>query len=375
MARYQKGQVHLRGRNKDVWYGRFREDVQQLDGSIKRVNRNIPLGTIEELPTKRAARRALDQNLDKVNSLDYRPKKLTTFRQFVKVWEETTLTQKKPGTQVTDLSVVRKHLLPFFGDRLLSDITPMVVQQFISSRKGYSPATIKSVYGVFRGIMKVARLWGEIDHDPFPRGAIALPKRSLTTRKPFTEEEIHRIIEAAEEPDKTLYRLLVETGLRIDEALALDHTCLDLEDGLIIVQQNISRTKLVTTKTEAGERVVALGPELREHLRQRFAGRTGWLFPPKRSALPSYSAALDRLHALLDRLGIERRGFHCFRYTTATVAVAEGADVKTLQNRLGHKDPALTLKLYARQVSAGERALAAKMSAKFAPKLHPSAVA
>lgn len=375
MARYQKGQVHLRGRNKDVWYGRFREDVQQPDGRITRVNRNIPLGTIEELPTKRAARRALDRHLDEVNSLDYRPKKLTTFRQFVKVWEETTLQQKKPGTRVTDLSVVRKHLLPFFGDRLLSDITPMVVQQFISSRKGYSPSTVKSVYGVFRGIMKVARLWGEIEHDPFPRGAIELPKRGLTTRKPFTEEEVHQIIEAANEPDKTLYRVLVETGLRIDEALALDRDCLDLEEGLLIVRQNISRTELVTPKTEAGDRVVPLGPELHAHLHQRYGNHKGWLFPPKRSTLPSYASALDRLHALLDRLGIERRGFHCFRYTNATVSVAEGADVKTLQNRLGHKDPALTLKLYARRVSAADRALAAKLSAKFAPKLHPSAVA
>jgi len=62
----------------------------------------------------------------------------------------------------------------------------------------------------------------------------------------------------------------------------------------------------------------------------------------------------------VEAAGLPSIGFHDLRRTNATVLVAQGVDVKTAQIRLGHADPALTLKVYAQATTAGDR-LAAKV--------------
>src|SRR5271154_4682849 len=74
--RYQKGTVQYRGRN---WIGRWREDVIIHDGSTRRIRRSQVIGTRDEFPTKKLARRQLDILLARINSLDYRPGRVATF--------------------------------------------------------------------------------------------------------------------------------------------------------------------------------------------------------------------------------------------------------------------------------------------------------
>src|SRR5438132_4104857 len=58
--RYQCGCVILKGQ---VWYGKYRDDVVEQDGTVTRVQRRTPLGTKKEYPTKRLAERKLEQIL------------------------------------------------------------------------------------------------------------------------------------------------------------------------------------------------------------------------------------------------------------------------------------------------------------------------
>ena len=67
--RFQKGQLKLVG---DKWIGRWREDVIE-QGVVRRIRRKVLLGTTKDYPTKRLARRALDEQLVSINRLDYRP--------------------------------------------------------------------------------------------------------------------------------------------------------------------------------------------------------------------------------------------------------------------------------------------------------------
>src|SRR5260370_19700832 len=75
--RYQKGTV-LFNENRQVWLGRYREDVIQADGSIVRTRPQIILGAKKELPTKRLAARKMDQNLSRINRPPYQPTPLAT---------------------------------------------------------------------------------------------------------------------------------------------------------------------------------------------------------------------------------------------------------------------------------------------------------
>ena len=78
--RYQRGGVFLKGKLKDKWVGRFREDVVALDGKVTRIRRTVILGSKRELPTKRLAERQMDTILARINGLDYRPGRAATSR-------------------------------------------------------------------------------------------------------------------------------------------------------------------------------------------------------------------------------------------------------------------------------------------------------
>jgi len=82
--RYPRGFVYQKGRKARVWYGVFREDVRNPDGQVERRQRNIRLGTLEELPSKSAARKRLSE-LPK----NAPPKTEMSFQQLAERWEKT----------------------------------------------------------------------------------------------------------------------------------------------------------------------------------------------------------------------------------------------------------------------------------------------
>jgi hypothetical protein len=65
-----------------VWYGKYRDDVVEQDGTVRRVQRRTPLGTKEECPTKRLAERKLEQILCRINAVEYRPGRVATLAEF-----------------------------------------------------------------------------------------------------------------------------------------------------------------------------------------------------------------------------------------------------------------------------------------------------
>ena len=95
--RYQKGMV-LFNQTRQVWLGRYREDIIQADGSTVRTRPQIVLGTKKELPTQRLAVRKLDEVLSRINNCSYQPIRIATVAEFAKRFREEVLTKRKPST-------------------------------------------------------------------------------------------------------------------------------------------------------------------------------------------------------------------------------------------------------------------------------------
>jgi hypothetical protein len=95
--RYQRGSVFLRGKRDLVWVARWREDVIDSAGQVKRVRRSEVLGTRKDFPTKKLALRELEDRTAPVNSMSYRAMRTATFAEFAKLLEEQVLTQYKPS--------------------------------------------------------------------------------------------------------------------------------------------------------------------------------------------------------------------------------------------------------------------------------------
>lgn len=73
--RYQQGSIRCEGTRRPKWVLVYREDVVQSDGTLARPQRKVELGFLDEVPTKRLARRKADQVLRMagINEMDYRP--------------------------------------------------------------------------------------------------------------------------------------------------------------------------------------------------------------------------------------------------------------------------------------------------------------
>jgi len=167
-----------------------------------------------------------------------------------------------------------------------------------------------------------------------------------------------------------LYIVVLGTGLRVSEVLALKWSDVDFEAKTIRVARQIVRKKgeglkFGPLKSQAGFRIVDVDPDViaaLERQRQKqaleklragdayrdeglvFASELGGKFDPDRLVQRYFKPALRR--AGLRVAGLPHIGLHLLRHTHASLLVHAGVDVKKVAERLGHKDAAFTLKTY-----------------------------
>lgn len=356
--RYQRGQVFLRGKNKK-WVGRYREDIR-IESGVTRSHKSVVLGTSKDFPTKRLAQRALDTLLSRINSPDYRPQVVTRYADFAERWIDTVLPMHKPSSQNSELVHMRKHLIPFFGEMPLNDISEGTVQRFLSGLD-LNPKTIRNIYATFRTAWKTAKQWGLVQKK---MEGVVMPRLLPVERPAFTMEQMQAIIREAEEPFKTFYWLAAETGMRAGELCGLRWS--DIEAGQVRVRQSVWRGTVGSPKSLAGTRTVPISAQLSDHLAGRPMPDGGLLFRTRNGeAWDTRFVVRDKLRPILERLKIGSAGLHAFRHGNATYRLQQGEDVKTLASRLGHSDAGITLRVYAHAAQHGGRELSNEMGTKF----------
>jgi len=361
--RFQRGMLRLRGKREKVWSALWREDVLLPDGSRRRIRKQEVLGTQKEYKTRRLAERALEQRLAEVNSLAYKPRPTATFREFAVKWQRDVLTQFKPSTGPADRSRIRMHLVPEFGDLCMKDVSAQHIQAMIARKqKVLSAKSVRNLVSTLRMMWTQARAWGYTQHDPF--FGLVLPERGLLNERFLSLSEMKRLIDAAPEPYKTYYWILAETGVRAGEIGALPVSNLLLDQGVVKIAQSVWHGKIQTVKSVKGNRLCEVSPQLvahlREHLRRWRPNKLGLLFATSNGTPWDTDVVRKRkLYPLLEKLEIERCGFHAFRHGNETVMDQESVPMAVRQSRLGHSDARTTM-LYTHIASEDGRKIAAR---------------
>jgi len=364
--RYQRGQLFLKGKRQKVWVARWREDIIRPDGSTHRLRRSEVLGTLKEYPTRRLAERALERRLSEteINSLNYQPRPTASFREFAAKWQKDVLSQLKPSTRSADQSRIRKHLIPELGDVCMKDITAQRVQTMIArTARRVSPKSVRNLVRLLGMMWNHAQAWGYVQHDPF--WGLVLPERNPLNERSLTLQEMKAVIVAANQPYKTYYWILAETGVRAGEIGALTVTNLLLDKGAIRIAQSVWHGKIQTVKSKKGNRICEISPLLVEHLRRYLRtwrpNRLDLLFATRNGTPWDTDTVRKRkLYPLLEKLKIERCGFHAFRHGNATVMDQEHVPIATRQNRLGQSDARTTMG-YTHAISEDGRRFAARI--------------
>ena len=276
------------------------------------------------------------------------------FGDFSRQWLETTV-HLKPSTRTSYEMLLRRHVLPYFEDAPLAQIERVHIQAWVAElmKKGAGPGTVRNAYRILARVMGEAERSRMITRSPATK--IPLPKSERGEMHVLTPEEIDRLADAVYPRYRALILTAGFTGLRWGELAALKVEHVDLLRKVVQVKQSLTeatggRVEIVPTKTREHRTVPLpkfLCKVLAEHIAQ-YPSSEGWLFSP-RDGGPMRHSNFQNRHF---KPGLKVAGLnlstriHDLRHSAASIAIASGANVKQVQQMLGHASATVTLDTY-----------------------------
>ncbi len=243
----------------------------------------------------------------------------------------------------------RRDLTAFAAslDGPVGEATTEQIEAWLASLRaeGRAPTTVARRLAAVRAFFRHLTLIGMRADNP--AAAIAGPRRPRTVPRTLSPSEAERLVEVATGTtpramrDRALVELLYGAGLRVSEAVGLVKASVDLEGRLVRVVGKGGKERLVPLGRPAAEalrRYMALG---RPHLDRRHRPD---LFLNARGGALTRAGVFLILRRLADRAGLEpgRVHPHLLRHSFATHLLEGGADLRSVQEMLGHADVATT---------------------------------
>jgi len=293
----------------------------------------------------------LDAWLDQITSEGRAP---TTMREYRRLVEKTI----RPGLGSTPLRKLTSHTL----DQLYAALT----------ERGLSPGSVRQVHSILRASCRQGVKWGWLRSNP---AADATPPK--VHRQPEatpTSAEVRAMIQAAEadDPDMAaLIALAAVTGARRGELCGLRWGDVNWTAATLTIERSVAvlgRRQIVVkdTKTHAARRL-ALDDFGLEVLRRHFAEATSRAEDLGGTVAPSApiftydgvkpinpDTVTRYARSIATKVGIDTH-LHALRHFAATEMIGGGTDVRTVAERLGHKDASTTLRVYSHALPERDR--------------------
>src|SRR6266568_5520779 len=280
-----------------------------------------------------------------------------------------------------DYDLCVRRLLPHLGRVRIRALTPEHIQHALGAllERGLAPQTVRQVHMVLRRALRQAVLWRILASNP--SDAVTTPRSNQKELRTLSEQEVRHFLTVTRGMrDHGLWVLLVTTGLRLGEALALRWSDIDLKEGRAAIRRAVQRQRgaglvFVEPKTARSRRTVPIPPEtiavLEEQQRVNDSDRAKaadlWqeqdlVFPtpvgrPRDMAYRSIS-----FHTALERAGLPRLRLHDLRHTAATHLLTKHVHPKIVQDLLGHSTIAITLDTYSHVMPALAKEASGQMS-------------
>lgn len=294
----QNGRIERKG---NVLYARFWLDVPGQASRVYKCVRICPasgLGSLNKFEQKRRLKEIIAEfgaNSEEIFRQAEAVNLGTTFKEQAERWLEQIQTRKrkpiKPRTADAWATALR-YVNPRLGEMPLASVNNLALKGLIATtaaeKKGglprFSAKSIRNYVQVVK--MVVASAVNDVGEQIYPvrwnHDFMDLPIVKDQRTPAFTADEISTIISEAEGQYSLLYAVLAGTGLRAEEAFALQVE--GIRGTVIRVRHSHWRGKLYSPKTEAGVREVDLYSSLAEALHNHINGRTsGFVFRPRQA--------------------------------------------------------------------------------------------
>ena len=352
------GEGTIRLRKDGRWEGRI---VVDYDIEGLPITKNVLAKTESECNQK------LNELKDKIGiTRRNRVKSSMPFGEWIDFWYQYYC---KIGLKITTQegyeSRIYKHIIPILGDIPLNKLTQNDLQKFYTGLKqngrlryadilgkGLSDRLVRSCHANCRTALQRAVDDGLIKTNPAV--GCKLPPKKAREIQVLSKEELKRFfIQAKYDGYYEIFIMVLATGMRRGEDMALKWKDLNFETGQLDIGRQVSRVKgkLIITepKTKDSIRSIILPQNILNILKEyKKTVDSEWMFPsPRVEGMPrDPSAVYHQMQVVLERAECKKVRFHDLRHTFATTSVGNGMDIKTLSTILGHISSKTTIDIY-----------------------------
>ncbi|HEL2506966.1 TPA: tyrosine-type recombinase/integrase [Streptococcus suis] len=293
---------------------------------------------------------------------------IKNYQELSELWLESYQLTVKPQTFIATKRMLYNHLIPVFGALKLNKLSVSYIQGFINDLSS-ELVHYSVVHSINRRVLQYGVSLQLLPFNP-ARDVILpkVPKRENKAIKFIAPEDLKALMAYMEKLankkfsyffDYVLYSVLLATGCRFGEVVALEWSDIDLDNGTISITKNYNRLlKLIgTPKSKAGVRVISIDKKTinllrlyKNRQRQIFietgARVSSVVFATPLKEYQNMATRQESLDRRIAEIGIPRFTFHAFRHTHASLLLNAGISYKELQYRLGHATLAMTMDIY-----------------------------
>lgn len=349
------------------WY--YSLEVGKEEGKRRRIERT---GGSTKKEALQSLRKAI---LEYENTGSYLDESNLSVNDYFDYWyREYVLVNCKPNTQSGYRRLIDLHIKPTIGKYQIKKITPAKLQELINIkyRNGFSKNYLRNFYGVLSGAFKNAVYPYQLIKEN-PMTFVSVPKynqkliNNLDDLKIITLEQYTTILKRFPYGSNMHIPLQIgfHTGMRVGEVMSLTWDCIDLEAKTIKVEKILYRNEFKqwtfgSPKTPSSYRTIRIGDTLisllkkfnREQKENRlrygeYYTRLDYDFVCLKEN--GELLTVDSIKYLSKVVNYELNipfKFHSLRHTHATMLLEAGANIKDIQDRLGHSKSSITLDVY-----------------------------
>lgn len=292
----------------------------------------------------------------------------TTFKDVAELWLTSYKLTVQDRTYKDTESAIERYLYPKFGDRPIADITRLECQQAVNDwylKYSAFNALINKTSRIFKYAITLDMTKTN------PMESVIKPKRKDMDKrvKVYTKQDFNTLmayLKADQNNYKgrfmyTLIRVLFYTGLRVNEALALEWSDVDFKAKTLNIDKTVKRVDKKLTvgkpKTKSSVAVIPIDEQTLQILKMwraykkesRLAiGLTGDtpIFSSRKGDWYYASNVYKHLKKATKNAGVPFYGIHVTRHTHASLLIEAGANLKEVQTRLRHSSITMTMDVY-----------------------------
>lgn len=306
---------------------------------------------------------------EKVLINNKKTRRFATINEFVNIWFSIyCMKELKTTTTYSMKQTISKYVLPDLGDKKINEVTTLQLQKFFSDLRNkdnfsltgkISDKTVYRVYKVMRNMFNRAVDWDFIEVNPINKVKIKNVKSKETCI--YSKQEMLEILDLLKDEDiidKTIFSLLITTGLRKCELLGLNLDDMDLSKGIITISRNLNWDKFkhkyieVFPKTQASYRDIPIPKYMVEIIeeylktRKNISKSNKILFINKKGNRIGFDYLNYRWNKFIDKHNLKYITLHGIRHSYCSMQINDNKNlnIPLVSKLMGHSQLSTTLK-------------------------------